>query len=323
MASFQRLWKIVLLLLLLAFALSFYFYWRTNRRAQAVKAQEIQLPQKPHKGRMAFAANVDSNWELFVMNGDGSELVRLTETSLDERSPAISPDGQQIAYSTSDGALWVMAIGTKAATPLPLSPNRYGYPSWLGDGSGIVYTAYKFMPGSEDADFFVYSLKDQTAQPFLTQTGPQDYAALSPENNRMAYITSLATVLPGFGSRITQQLWIASFNDGALFQLALGSESDTRPGWSPDGKWIAFSSSRKGTPDLWMIDADGQGLTQLTNSNAAETSPAWSPDGQEIAYLSTESGRMQLMILDMKTRASHALSPFGSQAVEVKDPCWR
>jgi TolB protein len=318
-----RLWKLVLPLLLLAITLGLYFYWRTKRQTQRAETQETHLAQKPHKGRIAFVVNLDGNWDLFVMNGDGTELVKLTASPLDERTPAISPNGEQIAYSTSDGALWVMNIGTKATTQLPLPPNRYGYPTWLGDGSGIVYTVYKFVPGNEDADFSVYLFKDQKEQIFLTQTGPQDFPALSPDNNRLAYISSLATVLPGLGSRVTQQLWIASLKDGKLVQLALGSESETRPNWSPDGRWIAFSSSRKGTPDLWVIDAGGQRLTQLTNGTAAETSPTWSPDGQEIAYLSTESGRMQLMIFVMKTRESHALSPFGSQTVEVKDPCWR
>lgn len=323
MLNSSWLWKSVAVLLLILLALGLYFYWPVKPRSKQAMIGETHLPPKPHKGLIAFVANPDGNWELFVMNGDGTGLSQLTETPLDERSPAISPDSEQIAYSTSDGILWIMNIGTKTITRIPLPPNRYGYPAWLSDGSGVVYTAYKFTPGNEDADLFVYSFKDQKEQPFLIQTGPQDFASLAPDTNTLAYISSLATVLPGSGSRLTQQLWMISPQDSKPTQLLLGSESDTRPAWSPDGQWIAFSSSRKGNPDIWMIRTDGQELVQLTNSPAAETSPACSPDGQEIAYISTESGRMQLMLLDVKTRENRALSLFGSKTVEVKDPCWR
>jgi Tol biopolymer transport system component len=319
----SRLWKVILLLIVALLAFVFYFYWRARSGTRPESIAETHPAQKPHKGLIAFVANPNGNWELFVMNGDGSRLAQLTESALDERSPAISPNGEQIAYSASDGTLWIIAVATKTATQINLPAGRYGYPAWLNDGSGIVYTAYTFAPGNEDADFFVYSFKDQKPHPFLTQTGPQDYPAPSPDGGALAYVSSLATVLPGVGSRITQQLWIAFLKESKAVQVMVGSESDARPAWSPDGKWIAFSSGRKGPPNLWMIKPDGQEPVQLTKGPAADTSPTWSSDGREIAFVSASSGRMQLMILDVKTGESHPLSPFGAKTVEVKDPNWK
>jgi len=313
--------KLILFLIVALVIFAIYFYWR--RRPGNKPTAETHGVQKAHKGRIAFVANPNGNWELFLVNGDGTQLTQLTESALDERSPMISPNDEQIAYSTSDGALWVMQIGTKETRQIPLPAGRYGYPAWSNDGSKLVYTAYKFTPGNEDADFFVYSFKEQKQQPFLTQTGPQDFPAISPDGNSLAYISSLATVLPGLGSRITQQLWVVFLKDSKAVQILVGSESDARPAWSPDGKWIAFSSGRKGTADIWIIRPDGQDLEQLTNGGAAETSPTWSPDGEQIAYTAAESGRMQLMTLDVKTKATQALSLFGTKAVEVKDPHWR
>jgi len=288
-------------------------------------ARQQVAPREPAKGagKIAFVANRNGNWDLFLMNGDGTGLAQLTDTPLDERQPSISPDGKRVAYSTSDGALWVMSIETKAADALPLPAGRYGYPTWLSDGGGLVYTSYKFMPGSEDADFFAYSFADGQERPFLTQTGPQDYPALSPDGGALAYVTSQATVLPGFGSSLTQQLWVASLREGRPQQLLVGSVGETRPAWSPDGKRIAFSSARRGSQDIWLVNPDGQEPLRLTETPGAETSPAWSPDGRGLAYVSTDAGAMRLMLLDVATRASRPLSPFGAESVEAKDPCWR
>jgi TolB protein len=279
--------------------------------------------QETTKGRITFVANLNGNWELFMMNGDGTGAVQLTESNVDERAPTFSPDGKQIAYATSDGKLWVITISNRSKTELALPTTRNGYPIWLNDGSGVIYTAYTFAPPNEDADFYVYSFKDQKQQLFLLQTGPQDYPALSPAGDTLAYISSLATTLQGFGSTVTQQLWLASLREGKSNQLLFGSANNTSPKWSPDGKEIAFSSDRSGNVDLWIVRPGGQEILQLTNGPAADVSPVWSPDGREIAYVSSESGQTQLKIINVQTRESRALSPFGSKPVEVKDPHWR
>jgi TolB protein len=275
------------------------------------------------EGQLAFAGNPSGNWELFLLAAGQSSPVQLTRTSVDERSPAISPDGRQIAYSTSDGSLWLMSVDTKESQQLGGPPGHYGYPTWNKDGSSLVYTVYSFNPPSEDAELYTYSLKDRKQTLLLQQTGPQDFPALSPNGDRIAYMSSIATLLPGFGSSVTQQLWVASLQDGRSRQLFWGSFRETRPAWSPDGNSLAFSSDRGGNPDIWMIDSEGrEAPIQLTSGPGAETSPAWSPRGNEIAFVSSAAGKSELVVLDMGTKQSRSVLA-GSQPLEIRDPAWR
>lgn len=57
------------------------------------------------------------------------------------------------------------------------------------------------------------------------------------------------------------------------------------PRFSPDGKWIVFTQSKKGTDDIWLIGADGVGLKQLTKTPARESAVDFSSDGKSILFL--------------------------------------
>jgi TolB protein len=257
------------------------------------------------------------------MNSDGRNLVQLTQTPLDERAPSISPDGEKIAYATSDGALWILTLSSRETSKLPLPEGRYNHPSWSPDGKSIVYTSYRFSKEGEDADLWVYSLEEKKAGQLLTQTGVQDHPVFSPDGEGLLYSSSGTVRLSGSGFTVIQQLWLASLREGRVKQILLSNARDTEPAWSADGNRIVFSSDRAGNADLWIMAPDGTNLVQLTEGPAAELHPTWSPDGREIAFVSTESGEMQLLVAEVSNRTMRKLNPFPGEKVDMKDPDWR
>lgn len=86
---------------------------------------------------------------------------------------------------------------------------------------------------------------------------------------------------------------VSSFRERACVALFAGlvaatpslSSEEAYPAFSPDGKWLVFSSDAGGSHDLYLVDASGRSQVRLTEASAAETQPTWSPDGKSIAYI--------------------------------------
>ena len=95
--------------------------------------------------------------------------------------------------------------------------------------------------------------------------------------------------------------------DGSGERALTKGTLDYNPAWSPDGKWIAFTSERDGSADLYRMRTDGSGLERLTDDPAFDDQAAFSPDGNQIVFVTTRAGgKANLWILDVTTHTGEA-----------------
>ena len=92
-----------------------------------------------------------------------------------------------------------------------------------------------------------------------------------------------------------------------------------QPAWSPDGRRIAFLSTRAGNRELFVMRDDGTEVEQLTTHDANDEAPAWSPDGRHVAFHSERDGNFELYQVDVRSRAATRLT---THAGEDKFPDW-
>lgn len=91
------------------------------------------------------------------------------------------------------------------------------------------------------------------------------------------------------------------------------------PAWSPDGRQIAFGSSRDGGWDIYVVNADGSGLRRLTSHGARDDSPAWSPDGTRIAFTSDRDGDFEIHVMNADGSDIRRVT---DHPAEDGDPSW-
>ena len=79
-------------------------------------------------------------------------------------------------------------------------------------------------------------------------------------------------------------IYLADLSTATTHQMTNGETKDSIPQWSPDGRCIVFSSTRKGKPQLFMMPIDGGESKQITDLKQGVGGFAWSPDGSKIAF---------------------------------------
>ncbi len=86
-------------------------------------------------------------------------------------------------------------------------------------------------------------------------------------------------------------LWMSSWDGKRSVPLTFGKHSESHPRWSPDGKWLAFLSSREEDDDIdqiWMLNRDGGEAQRLTGFKGSITEFEWSPDGKRLAIIARD-----------------------------------
>ncbi|MEP6902888.1 MAG: hypothetical protein ABJA66_14135 [Actinomycetota bacterium] len=97
-------------------------------------------------------------------------------------------------------------------------------------------------------------------------------------------------------------IFVADADGGNARPLLADPESDYNASFSPDGKWIFFTSERNGSADIYRARADGKKLERLTDDAAFDDQAALSPDGKMLAFVSSRSGQADVWILELKTK---------------------
>jgi Tol biopolymer transport system component len=232
----------------------------------------------PDRTRILFSGyqtpkgtEVDVNHDIYVIDPDGGNPLRLTDWEGTDAGGNWSADGERIVFvsdragplSTEASNLEIYAMDNDGSNVLRLTndPEHDIDPAWSPDGTQIVFISMRIAGSglyvmNADGSSVTLLLEDPTGQLYRP--------AWSPDGTTILYQQD-----PG------PDLWLMNF-DGTNRRNITGTPyDDGEAEWSPDGTQIVFNSNRTGNNEIWIMDADGSNLAKITNHPSFDGFADW------------------------------------------------
>jgi dipeptidyl aminopeptidase/acylaminoacyl peptidase len=225
---------------------------------------------------------------LWMISTHGGDPIPLTAEGVSSSHPRWSPDGKYLAFLSARNAgkaqVWLLNRLGGEAVRLTETVQGVNDFEWSPDSTRLVLILQD--PKPEDVESAKDKDKDKEKPPAKPKT-PPPYVIdrLQFKEDTVGYLDHRRT-----------HLYIFDSTSKKASQITSGDFDDNEPAWSPDGKFLAFTSNRS-TPDpdrnynsdIWVVAADntdkGAHLTQITTNPGPDRQPTWSPDGKWIAFV--------------------------------------
>lgn len=279
-------------------------------------------------GRLiVFTGNLDQPKCSLMMISveDGAEPQVITPPDVNAKRPAWLPDSDEIAFNYEQKQIWTLAITSGHLQPfLDTPPDKlpaYYHPCAYPDERAVVVVSHQQSESGRAA--ILFKLAPDAAEPVVQLTSYPEVSAgrpgVSPDGKTVVFAGNAGNFNQG-----ANQLWLVG-HDGRSRRLEAGEAylvQGRAPRWSPDGKWIACTSTRpRPDPDeatsraVWIISADGNNAYRLTDYSLSPLQVTWSPD-QTRLYCG--GGGCALIALELPEQFHFSITD-NSAGVAIKD----
>jgi TolB protein len=240
--------------------------------------------------RIAFVLLTRDAKEVYTIDYDGENIQRLTNDGSIALSPAWSPDGTRIAYTsyrTGNVLLYERDLRTGRDRIVSDREGSNITPDYSPDGRTIAFATLA-AGNTEIATLNGTRLEQHTRGNRFDSLSP----SYSPDGRQFAFESS----------RLGEpQIYVMPVGGGEarlVSNFVYGSGGyNTSPDWSPKGRQIAYLSRIGGVPQIVVADLD-QGTHRLLTNEGSNEDPSWAPDGRHIVFSSRDRDGGGLFVLD-------------------------
>ena len=279
--------------------------WINPRHTQLTNTPWVEgYPSLSPDGKnIIFASDANNDRNIYLLRVGGKNLTNLTPNSKEsDTMPAFSPDGKYIAFRSERAPSGIYVMEETGENVRRIADIGF-HPSWTPDGKKIIVSdkaaAIHTVHTVPNSSLWAIDFKTGEKQKLETK-GDAIMPSCSPNGQRIAFWYVADGKLPNIAT--------ISVDGGEPVVVAESDASDWNPVWSPDGRFLYFSSDRGGSMNLWRVAVDEKTGRQKSEPESV-TMPskylrhiAISRDGRIIGYVRYESqSNVQTVPFDPKT----------------------
>jgi TolB protein len=227
--------------------------------------------------------------EIWSMDPDGANQKQVTQYKSITFTPAVSPDGTRLAFTTfqpGNPAIFVFSLETGRRLPFYSPASSVATtPEFTPDGQHVLLASS--IGGW--TQIFMANLEGSGLRRIGFSSAIDIEPKVNPKSGSEMVFVSGRSGLP--------QIYRMNLDGADVSRLTTGEGEAVNPAWHPDGQHIAFAWTRGYAPgnyNIFVMDVASRQVNQLTHGAGCNQNPSWAPDGVHIVFASNRSGSTQI-----------------------------
>lgn len=247
----------------------------------------------PDGGKILFESDRGGNWDIYLMNSDGSQVLQLTTDATDERRPSWHPNGKQIVFESDRSGQYKLyrlsiANGKIGRLNVPELPGTPIFARFAPNGA----LAYSMKYEGDSSKLVVLDPLGQLQIELLDDGFRSFYPTWSSDSNKLLFFSRHDT------ENDDDEIYQINIDGSELKRLTHWPTHNFCPSWSPNDSLIAYAQSMDGSrPEIFVMHSDGRYPKRLTNNQDGETLPQWSPDGSKLLITAYRGDNFEIVEL--------------------------
>jgi len=286
-----------------------------RKMAHAFVDKTIQVvagEEGPFAGQIVFVSSRTGNKEVYMMDYDGYNVREITRNGSINLNPSFSPDGRKITYTSyrkGNPDLYLRRIFTGKDTQLSSRPGLNVTAAWAPHGDRIALA----MSYDGNSQLYLINIRGRELARLTNIDAIDISPSWSPDGSHIAFVSDREGspqiyIMNANGTNVQRLTKSGDYNVGPswspkgdrilycrrdangfdfqIYAINPDGSGDTRltserrneyPHWSPDGRFITFTSNRDGKESIFIMRADGSSQIKVSRGRGGDSQPVWSP----------------------------------------------